>query len=120
MMVAGFGLRAEATVESLRHAYERIGGGADVLAAPADKAGALCLRQLAAELGLKVQAVEVEDMQAVETPTQSAKVMEKRGTGSVAEACALAVAGANSRLIAMRHVSADRMATCALAVRVDK
>lgn len=117
MMVAGFGFRDAATVESLRDAYERLGGGAELLAVPEDKAGALCIRQLAAELQLPIKAITGETLQRTETPTQAPRVIEKRGTGSVAEACALAAAGAESRLIATRHISSDRMATCALAVK---
>lgn len=117
MIVAGFGFRAGATKNSLKNAYDRLGGGADAFAAPHDKAGALCLRQLAAELGLTVIAIDAETMQAIETPTQAQRVIEKRGTGSVAEACALAAAGAEGRLMAQRHISEDRMATCALAIK---
>jgi cobalt-precorrin 5A hydrolase len=117
MMIAGFGYRAGATTESLRDAYDRLGGGADAIAVPADKAGALCLKRFAAEVGLPVHPVSDSEMHAVVTPTQSTRVIKKRGTGSVAEACALAVAGAEGRLIAMRHISEDRMATCALAER---
>jgi cobalt-precorrin 5A hydrolase len=115
MIVAGFGFRAEATTESLVDAYNRLGGGAEVIAVPADKAGALCIKQLSARLELDVIAVPIADMQAAQTPTQSERVMEKRGTGSVAEACALVAAGPGARMIAARHVSEDRMATCALA-----
>ena len=119
MIVAGFGFRAEATKASLKDAYERLGGGADLLAVPHDKAGALCIRQLAAELDLKIQAIDAETLAATETPTQSDRVTKERGTGSVAEACALAAAGAEGRLMAQRHISEDRMATCALAIKDD-
>jgi cobalt-precorrin 5A hydrolase len=119
MIVAGFGFRAGATKDSLKNAYNRLGGDADLLAVPHDKAGALCIRQLAAELDLKVLSIDAEAMLAIETPTQAARVIEKRGTGSVAEACALAAAGAEGRLMAQRHISEDRMATCALAIKDD-
>lgn len=115
MIIAGFGFREEATVASLMDAYIRLGGDADAIAVLDDKAGALCFKQLAGKLGLPVHVVSLDDMQAVETATQSEKVQEKRGTGSVAEACALAAAGASGRLMAKRHISEDRMATCALA-----
>jgi cobalt-precorrin 5A hydrolase len=119
MIIAGFGFRGGATKDSLKNVYEKLGGGADALAAPSDKAGALCLRQLAAELELPVIRIDAETMQAVATPTQAPRVIEKRGTGSVAEACALAAAGAEGRLMAHRHISEDRMATCALATKDD-
>jgi len=38
-----------------------------------------------------------------------------RGCGSVAEAVALAAAGAGGRLLVTRHMSPDRTATCAIA-----
>lgn len=116
MIIAGFGFRAEATAQSLKDAYEKLGGGADAIAVPDDKAGALCFKQLAAALDLPVHKISAEAMQSVETQTQAARVIEKRGTGSVAEACALVAAGAEGRLIAARHISEDRMATCALAM----
>lgn len=119
MIIAGFGFRAGATKASLRNVYDRLGGGADAFAAPKDKAGALCLRQLAAELDIPVLPIDAEAMQAIQTPTQAPRVIEKRGTGSVAEACALAAAGAKARLMAHRHISEDRMATCALAIKDD-
>lgn len=115
MIIAGFGFRADATAQSLKDAYDRLGGGADAIAVPDDKAGALCFKQLAAQLDLPVHKISAEAMQAVKTQTQAKRVIEKRGTGSVAEACALVAAGAEGRLIAARHISEDRMATCALA-----
>lgn len=116
MIIAGFGFRAEATARSLKDAYDKLGGGADAIAVPDDKAGALCFKQLAADLDLPVHKISAETMQSVKTQTQAKRVIEKRGTGSVAEACALVAAGAEGRLIAARHISEDRMATCALAM----
>ncbi len=115
MIIAGFGYRAAATAESLQNAYEHLGGDADAIAVPADKAGALCVKRFAAEHGLTVYGISEDAMQAIETPTQAERVIEKRGTGSVAEACALAALGPKRRLIASRYISSDRMATCALA-----
>ncbi|MEE2945874.1 MAG: cobalamin biosynthesis protein [Pseudomonadota bacterium] len=120
MIIAGFGFRSEATLDSLRDAYERLGGGADALAVPEDKAGALCIKQLAAETSLQLIRVSAEALQNTETETQAERVIEARGTGSVAEACALAAAGTDARLIAARHISTDRMATCALAEGNDQ
>lgn len=119
LIIAGFGYRAEATVESLKDAYDHLGGEADAIAVPEDKAGFLCVKRFAESVGLPVHPVSSEAMQAIDTPTQAARVIEKRGTGSVAEACAMAIAGPNGRLMAMRTISSDRMATCALAVRDD-
>jgi len=115
MIIAGFGFRGEATRASLQDAYDKLGGGAEAIAVPDDKAGALCLKQLAATLDLPVIRISSEDMPSIDTPPPAKRVIEKRGTGSVAEACALAAAGPEARLIAARHISEDRMATCALA-----
>ena len=40
MIVAGFGFRAAATLASLQDAFAQVGGQAQALAAPADKAAA--------------------------------------------------------------------------------
>lgn len=115
MIVAGFGFRRTATIDSLRDALAQTGGQPQALAAPSDKAGADCLIQLAQSLFLPILAIEPCGLQAVETITQSPMVRAKRGTGSVAEAAALAGAGPNAQLIGVRCVSADRLATAALA-----
>lgn len=117
MKAAGLGFRAGATVDSIRNAFEAAGGRADALAVPADKANADCLVAFAKDVGLDVIAVTTADMAAVSTLTHSPKVQAKRGTGSVAEACALVAAGADARLLGARVVSGDRMATCAMAER---
>nr|MCH9832816.1 cobalamin biosynthesis protein [Alphaproteobacteria bacterium] len=54
--------------------------------------------------------------QAQLTLTHSSISLTKKSTGSVAEATALAAAGANARLTAPRSISTDRMATCAIAI----
>lgn len=115
MKVAGFGFRAAATVDSLRTALAAT-NHADLtaIATPADKASAPAFQQLAQELGLMILPIEPAAMQAADTITQSAKVREKRGTGSVAEACALVAAGPNATLLTPRHISHDRLATCAI------
>ena len=51
----------------------------------------------------------------IETPTQSKFVQAKFATGSIAEAAALAAAGARARLVSKRTVSQDRTATAAIA-----
>lgn len=120
MIAAGFGFRGAATVESLRDALERAAAGRPVtiLAAPADKADAEALRRLAETLGLPVVAVAAAELAAIDTPTRSPRVVAARGTGSMAEAAALAAAGraGPARLLGPRAVSADRLATCAIAV----
>lgn len=117
MKVAGLGFRQDVTLASLREALAAA-GGADGLAAMAtvsDKADAEPLKQLAHECGVPIKAIPADVLASVETPTQSIFVTEKFGTGSVAEAAALAAAGPRARLIATRAVSQDRTATAAIA-----
>lgn len=113
MIVAGFGFRRAATLDSLADALAATGGAPDALATAADKASALA--PLAARLGLPVHAVAPEALSAARTRTDSTASRTHRGTGSVAEAAALAAAGPGARLLAARAISSDRMATCALA-----
>ena len=72
-------------------------GPVDALATAAEKA-----QELAAALpGHRVIGVAVAG---VATPTQSARVLALKGTGSVAEAAALRAAGAGARLVLPRQV----------------
>lgn len=117
MKVAGLGFRKDVTIASLREALLAAGGreGLVAIATVSDKAEAEALKQLACECGVPIKAVPAEALAGVETPTQSKPVVEKFGTGSVAEAAALAAAGPRARLIATRAVSQDRTATAAIA-----
>lgn len=112
MIVAGFGFRATATAESLSDALAQAAQGraVDLLATAEDKAAAL-----AAALGAPVMGVDAGALAAQRTATRSTAALAARGTGSVAEAAALAAAGRGARLLAPRTLSADRMAACALA-----
>lgn len=114
MIVAGFGCRAGATAASLRAALAAAGGPApEALAAPADRLAAAAA--MGDALGLPVIPIDAAALAATDTPTRSAVSLAARGTGSVAEAAALAAAGPGARLLVPRRVSADRMATCAIA-----
>ncbi|QPF89411.1 cobalamin biosynthesis protein [Bradyrhizobium commune] len=117
MKVAGLGFKQDVTLTSLREVLLAVGGskGLAAVATISDKADAEALRQLARECGLPIKAVPAEMLAGVDTPTQSKLVTEKFGTGSVAEAAALAAAGPRARLIATRVVSQDRTATAAIA-----
>jgi cobalt-precorrin 5A hydrolase len=121
MRVAGFGFRSEATIESLRAALDAAGGpfGLTCLATADNKAGANSIRMLAKELHLSIHPTGRADLAKVDVPTHSEKSFETYGTGSVAEASALAAAGENARLLAPRAVSDDRLATCAIAIGGD-
>jgi cobalt-precorrin 5A hydrolase len=118
MIVAGFGFRAAATADSLRDALARAAGERQVtaFAAPEDRAQAACLSALAGELAVEIHTVAADDLSRQQTQTEAPRVRAARGTGSVAEAAALAAAGPGAKLLAPRSISADRLATCAIAM----
>ncbi|MFZ5964807.1 cobalamin biosynthesis protein [Thalassococcus sp. BH17M4-6] len=117
MIVAGFGFRAAASAASLRNAYDLACGAhrPQCLATAADKAQSPAFVALSRALGLPIRAVPPQRLAQQGTATRSATSMAARGTGSVAEAAALAAAGAGATLLQPRRISTDRMATCALA-----
>lgn len=110
MIVAGFGYRTGATTESLRAALALAQAGAPPVTHVATAADKL---PLLAALDLPMLAVAT--LAGIDTPTRSAASLSARGTGSVAEAAALAAVGPGARLLVHRIVSPDRMATCAIA-----
>jgi cobalt-precorrin 5A hydrolase len=117
MKVAGLGFKDDVTLASLREAL-RAAGGVDGLAAVAtvgDKAEIAAFKLLAGELNVPIKTIPADVLAGITTPTQSKLVKEKFGTGSVAEAVALAAAGRYARLISTRVVSQDRTATAAIA-----
>lgn len=117
MIVAGFGFRAAATVDSLADALARTGARDRVaaLATPRDKARTVVFTGFAQGLSLPVHPVDGATLARQDTATRSDASLAARGTGSVAEAAALAAAGPGARLVAKRVISGDGMATCALA-----
>lgn len=117
MKVAGLGFKRDVTLASLREALIAAGGpdGLAAVATVSDKADAEVFKQLARECGVPIMAVSADILAGVDTPTQSQLVIERFGTGSVAEAAALAAAGPHARLIGARAVSQDRTATAAIA-----
>ena len=121
MKIAGFGFRRAASVVSLREALVAAGGadGVVALATAEEKVGALALDALAAELRLPVRAITPTALEAAKTLTQSNRVAARFGTGSLAEAAALAAVGPGGRLLAPRAVSPDGMATAAIAEGTD-
>ena len=128
MIVAGLGLRSAATLASLRDALDRAFDVAaarpvrrvHLLATAQDKLGKRCLEEFAAELGVSLQGVPRDLLERMQTLTDNTVVRGLRGSASVAEAAALGVArlrGAmQPRLLGPRAISADALATCALAV----
>lgn len=117
MRVAGLGFRKEATIDSLRDALVAAGGARDLdaLATATHKAEAAAIVALARELGLTVKPVPVELLTHFETATRSARIETMFGTGSLAEAAALAAAGRRARLVSPRSISHDKAATAAIA-----
>ncbi len=117
MKIAGIGFRETADISSLRSALMSAGGtdGVTALATVAEKAEAQALLALATELHLPIRAIAPDALAAVETLTRSERVAARFGTGSLAEAAALAAAGPAARLLGPRAVSADGMATAAIA-----
>ena len=122
MRVAGLGFRRAASQAALTEvlgAALAVAGPAGAGDAPLDalatlphKAQAAVVQAVALALGLPVRAVEVAGQH---TPTRSERITGAFGTGSVAEAAALVAAGPGARLIVGRMVSADGMATAAIA-----
>lgn len=118
MIVAGLGFRKDAGIDSLRDALRAAGGGrVQALATAADKADAAVMQAFAAEMALPVHAIALEHLRNQPTLTQSARVRALYGTGSLAEAAALAAAGPGARLLGPRVTSQDGKATAALAER---
>ncbi len=116
--VAGLGFRDGAALASLLDALERAGAGeVRHLALPARKAGHPLAEELQ-RMGFALVWVEDAALAAAATITDSPIARTTYGTGSVAEAAALA-ALPGGRLAGPRALSADRMATAALALAGD-
>ena len=117
MKVAGLGFRRDASVASLRDALDAAGGsdGLAAIATVSDKADAAALKALAQELGLPVRGISPGILAEIQTATQAEIIKARFGTGSVAEAAAIAAAGRGARLISVRTASRDRMAIAAIA-----
>ncbi|APX25625.1 MAG: precorrin methylase [Rhodobacteraceae bacterium] len=117
MIVAGFGFRTSAGPESLRDALARAGQRPQRIATAEDKATSRAFIDFAQAEALPAQAIPPDALTAQVTLTASSRVLAERGTGSVAEAAALAAAGPGARLLGPRVFSSDRMASCALALQ---
>lgn len=116
MIVAGFGFRSGTGLAALRGVFALAQQGhpsVTHLATAQDKLAVLV--PLAEALGLPLTGVAPEALIAVSTTTRSVASLAARDVGSVAEASALAAAGPDARLLGPRHISPDRMATCAIA-----
>jgi cobalt-precorrin 5A hydrolase len=119
MIVAGVGFSSGAAAEEIvalvRRAQSGAGCRAQALAAPDFKGDAAVLREAARLLDLPLMLLDRAALAAAQHRclTHSPVAAQKTGLGSVAEACALAGAGAESRLLVTRLT--DQKTTCALA-----
>ena len=122
MIVAGIGYRQAATLADLQAALALTGVTPTALASVAGKAEGEVMVQLARNLNLPVIAVTEKQIAGLDTTTQSARIKARFGTGSLAEAVALAgaghgVAGAIAHLTVPRVQTDNGMATAAIAER---
>lgn len=106
--------------DALTRAIEASGGAqVQALATESAKSRAPVFRELAQAMTLPGLGVRVNDMAQMMTPTQSQRIIDKFGTGSLCEAAALVAAGPQARLVAVRVVSGDGMATAAIADDIE-
>ena len=115
MIVAGFGFRSGVTLAALQDALAQAGGAEGVTHLATLAAKAPGLTPLGRALGLPILALPPDRLRDRPTLTRSARVQALHGTGSVAEAAALAAAGPGARLRGPRVVSSDGTATAAIA-----
>jgi cobalt-precorrin 5A hydrolase len=118
MIVAGFGFRKGVHLDSLRDALERARRETPIVALATLDTKAQELQPLAKLLDLPLCPISREAAARQTTITRSTAAQAAHGTGSVAEATALAAAAGRAgtaRLLGPRAISADRTATCALA-----
>jgi len=120
MRTLGIGFRAKADASSLQDALAQVLAATkdtkiDAVVSEAAKARTPLFRNFALALGVPGLGIAQSDLSRMITPTQSARIKDRFGTGSLAEAAALAAAGPNALLIVERVVSTDGMATAALA-----
>jgi cobalt-precorrin 5A hydrolase len=119
MRMIGIGFRAAADLSSLQDVLGRAlaveGGAFDAIVTESSKSRANVFRELAAVLKVPGLGVSKADIEQMITPTQSRRIQDRFGTGSLAEAAALVAAGPGARLVVERIVSSDGMATAAIA-----
>lgn len=120
MRVVGIGFRSGAAMASLQDALTRALDAAgetalDAIVTESAKSRAPMFQELAQALSVPGLGVRAEDMASMITPTQSQRILDRFGTGSLCEAAALVAAGPDAMLVAARVVSGDGMATAAVA-----
>jgi cobalt-precorrin 5A hydrolase len=117
-MIAGFGFRQGADPAALNAALDAALAATGTTRSQVTTLATLDTKAktLGAAIALPVIPLRAQDLAGITTPTQSPRILAEFGTGSIAEAAALA-ALPGARLLAPRSVSPDAMATCALATR---
>ena len=102
MRMIGVGFRAAATKDSLQDALAQVLAGTDpkfdAVVTEAAKAREDVFRSFAQTLGVPGLGVTQTDLSQMITPTQSQRIQDRFGTGSLAEAAALVAAGPSARL----------------------
>ncbi|MBT8154350.1 cobalamin biosynthesis protein [Epibacterium ulvae] len=117
MKIAGLGFRSTVTPSALQHALTQIETDIDALAVLETKATTAGFHSFAETSDMALLFVPEDEIRDIKTPTQSPRIQSRFGTGSVAEALALAAAYryGSARLISPRLATADGLATVALA-----
>ena len=113
MIVAGLGFRKGVTLESLKAALALV-GRADALATVEGKQTEPGLKALSADSGMQIIMVS-RDILSEQQVAGAGPSRALYGTGSVAEASALAAAGPGARLLVARTKGPDGRAVVALA-----
>ncbi len=116
-MIAGIGLREQASLEDLEALLALAPAPLTGLATLALKITHPALIALRRDTGLPLYAVARADLAGIPTLTNSPDQIARFATGSLAEACALFAAGPGARLTAPRQISPSGRATIAFATR---
>lgn len=116
-IIIGFGFRQSATLDSFEDAFAKtqITQSCDGIAVPEDKMAHPILQAFAQQKALVIFGVSQAVIAAVKTPSQSHIIKQKRQTGSVAEAVAIALLQEPASFMVTRCISQDRKAVCAIA-----
>jgi cobalt-precorrin 5A hydrolase len=120
MMALGLGLRATASLGGVQDLFHRLQvTPALALALPAFRQTHPVVRELQAA-GFGITLIPETALRDVATTTRSPRILDRYGTGSLAEACALVAAGRGAQLLWPRVISADGSVTAALAQSVER
>ena len=116
-IIVGFGFRQSAKLDSFENAFAqtKITQSCDGIAVPDDKVAHEGLQAFAKKQGLAIFGVSQAVIAAAKTPSQSHIIRQKRQTGSVAEAVAIALFQEPASFLVTRCISQDRTAVCAIA-----